>query len=65
MATSLSGSGGGMFVVLIGFLVLLATVIAAAGGSFAFTVFGFALLVFVFFALFMMMGGRGRAGMRW
>ena len=62
---TLAGSGGGMLVVLIGFLLTMFAIFAAAGQSEAWSIFGFAMLVFLFLATYMMLGGGGRARMRW
>jgi hypothetical protein len=65
MSRTLWGSGGGMLVVLIGFLVLIFVGVSAVGASSAGAIFALTLLVFVFLAFFMLLGGGGRARVNW
>jgi len=65
LSRTLAGSGLGMVVVLIGFLVIIFTGLSAAGQAAAGSVFGLILLAFIVLAAFLFMGIGGRARMRW
>jgi len=65
MNRTLTGSGLGMVVVLIGFLVIVFMGASAAGQAAAGSVFGLILLAFMILIAFMFLGRGGRAGLRW